>query len=478
MIRRLRRRTGQTMIFLLMVCVILALVVLFNFDVHKMITVKLRAQNGGDAAALAAARWQGITLNLIGHLNVLEAVAISDGLARGQTDFPEAQAIADLAARLCFVGPVTGLAAAQLGAKNNGLYVNDEQTASVAAHGAYVLSQYPMQYPVEPYTNSPSPPTAWDDYGTMLMAVAGQGIAAIPDNTRFFTDYYGPHLLLNPSFYDAIGSSDWCWFYHNAYSTLQSYQSYQDWDPLPLVRDPEPMNAEYFGLGLMKISYLDTVRWILPADDDQNQSRVGVTEVLALLEQFAEGPITSGVAQVAAQWYCYAPTYWREWTQFIPDGFPIRGTIKPQYDYVGADAAVRVETETDRVTPGASRKHVTWSAAAKPFGFLEGPERPNRYGLVLPAFHDVRLIPVDAATGNSGGSRPGWATHIHDHLGPYTAQGLSGLTPGCWYCDQLQTWENSAFRQSGLTWLESNSDSCRTYGGGGGGGNGGTRRGH
>jgi hypothetical protein len=468
-----RRRAGQTMIFLLMICVILALVVLWNFDLHKIITVKLRAQNGGDAAALAAARWQGITLNLIGHLNVLQAVAISDGLARGQTDFPEARAIADLAARLCYVGPVTALAAAQLGAKNNGIYNNSAYGQVVASHGAFVMSQYPNQFPAQPYTNSPSPPTAWDDYGTMLLAVAGQGIAAMPDNARFYVDYSGDHLLLDPSFYDAVASSDWCWFYHHAYQTLRDYTGYQDWPPLPIIRDPEPINSEFFGLGLMKLAYLDSLPMVT-----SGMGAGDVDEVIALLEQIAGAPITSAVAQVSAQWYCYGADRWSAWTGLIPDGFPFRGTVRPEYNYVGADAAVRIETETDRATPGAGRRWVSWSAAAKPFGFLEGPERPNRYGLVLPAFHEIRLIPVDTATGTGGGSRPGWSTHIHDHLPPYTAQGLAGLTPGCWYCEQLTTWENASFRQTGINWLASYSDQCHQPGGGGGRSSGGTRRGH
>lgn len=468
-----RRRAGQTMIFLLMICVILALVVLWNFDLHKIITVKLRAQNGGDAAALAAARWQGIALNLVGHLNILQAVAISDGLARGQTQFPEAQAIADLTARLCYVGPVTALAAAQLGAKNNGIYNNNDYSQAVASHGAYVMTQYPEQFPVQPYTNAPSPPTAWDDYGTMLVAVAGQGIAAYPDNTRFYVDYSGDHLLLNPSFYDAIGSSDWCWFYHHANQTLQNYTSYQDWPPLPIVRDPEPMNSEFFGLGLMKISYLDSLPLVAPRMQSSE-----VDEVINLMEQISGRSITSGVAMVSAQWFCYSPERWTPWTSLIAEGFPFRGTVKSEYNYVGADSAVRIETETDRMTPGAGRRWVTWSAAAKPFGFLEGPELPNRYGLVLPAFHEIRLIPVDTSTGTGGGSRPGWATHIHDHLQPYVAQGLPGLTPGCWYCDQLQTWENASFRQTGIDWLAEHSAECHVSGGGGGGGSGGTRRGH
>lgn len=467
---RRRRRTGQTMIFLLVVCVILALVVLWNFDLHKIVTVKLRVQNGGDAAALAAARWQGITLNLVGHLNVLQAVAIHDALARGDPDFPEARAIADLAARLCYVGPVTALAAAQQGAKNSGVYDNTGYTQEVLAHGATVTDRYPDQFPDQPYTNAPSPPTAWDDYGTMLSSVASQGIAAMADNAHFYVDYIGDHMLLNPNFYDAVASSDWCWFYYSAMSTLQSYQDYHDWGPLPLVRDPQPMNSEYLGLGLMKLAYLDSLPLIADGVDSGD-------DAVSILEQFAGRPLTSAVAQVSAQWYCYEPQRWRPWTEMIADDFPFRGEIRAEYNYVGADAAVRIETIADRMTPGAGSRMVTWSAAAKPFGFLDGPETPNRYGLVLPAFHEVRLVPVDAATGNTGGSRAGWSTHIHDHVPPYAAQGLPGLTGGCWYCEQLQTWENASFRQVGKDWISANSDNCRTSGGGRSG-TGGARRGH
>jgi len=461
-------RRGQTLIYLLAIAVIAALVVLWNFDLHKVLTVKLRAQTAGDAAALAAARWQGITLNLIGHLNVLQAVAINDGLARGQTDFPEAELIGELAARLCYVGPMTALAAAQLAAKNNGIYNNPEFTMIVGSHGARVIHDYPNDFPVQPYTNQPSPPTAWDNYGTMLQTLAAQGIAALPENMRFYVDYRGDHLLLNPSFYDAVASSDWCWFYHHAYSLLQSYTSWRDWDPLPLIREPQPVNSEFFGLGLMRIARLDSLPML---------GGGSTRALLALLEGFAGRPLTDAVARVSAQWYAYEPAQWRPWTTLIPDGFPFRGTVKPEYDYVGADAAVRIETTTDRATPGAADRWVTWSAAAKPFGHLEGPERPNRYGLVLPTFREVRLIPVDTSTGPGGGTRPGWTTHIREHLPPYVAQGLDALVPGCWYCNQLRVWEMSSFRQAGLDWLVDNSHRCHVRGGPGRG-SGGTRRGH
>ena len=64
------------MIFIVMVVVILSFVVLWNIDLHKVIYVKSLSQNAGDSAALAGARWQAITLNLIGDLNVMQAVAL------------------------------------------------------------------------------------------------------------------------------------------------------------------------------------------------------------------------------------------------------------------------------------------------------------------------------------------------------------------------------------------------------------------
>jgi hypothetical protein len=463
------------MVFLLMIVVILALVVLWNFDLHKVLAVKVRSQNAGDAAALAAARWQGLSLNLVGHLNVQEAIAIMNALTRGDGDFSEAIAIGDLEARVCFSGPMAGLAAAQSAAKLNGLYAADDFTRDLADHAYEVASVYPTRFTATPYANDPSPPTAWDDYAAMILAVASQGVAAWPANTKYYEDYASSaHLLLNPSFYDAVASSDWCWFYFNAYDELRNYRTWRDWPPLPLIVDPHPLNAEYFGLGLSRIARLDA----LPLFSDPLQ-RDEVDDLVDLLSAFAGMTISQEVAEVSAQWYYYKDDPWHAWTDLIPPGFPFSGSVKPSYNYVGADAAVLTEARADRQTPGAASHTIAWSAAAKPFGFLEGPVVPHRYGLVLPAFHDVRLIPVDTSTGSYGGSRPGWAVHIREHLPEYLSEGLSGCSPGCWYCAQLRTWEESSFRQAGIDWLSQHSRECRTSGGPGGStSRGGTRRGH
>lgn len=157
--------------------------------------------------------------------------------------------------------------------------------------------------------------------------------------------------------------------------------------------------------------------------------------------------------------------------------FPAAGTIRPQYDYAGADAAARVETYASRLTPGSLSNTITWSAAAKPFGYLEGEERPNAYDLVLPAFRDIRLIPIDASSAPAGGAFDlVWRLHIEGHLPDYMANGVGALEPGCSYCQRLVTWENATFRQTGIAWLQANSATCEASGGGGGGGSGGGRR--
>ena len=178
--------------------------------------------------------------------------------------------------------------------------------------------------------------------------------------------------------------------------------------------------------------------------------------------------------------------------------FPAAGPVRPKYDYGGADAVVRVEAEAPRVTPAPGGSGVTnlikWNAAAKPFGFLNENQLPTTYSLVLPAFRDVRLIALDASSLPGGGSfNLQWRIHISRHLPGYTDEDgnfIEGYVPGgldapaydsgCWYCRQLDTWEDESFRQDGVDWLEQYSQRCVSPpgGGGGGGGRGGSRRGH
>ena len=471
-------KSGQAIIFVMMVLVILVFVALWQFDIHKTLFVKYQSRNGGDSAAVAAARWQAISLNLIGEQNIMQAVYISQGLTGNTNAFADASTVGDLEARVAFTGPMVGFLASQEAAKNNGIYANPQYKSDAESHAAEIRAEYMTRYPDPPYHNDSEPPTAWDDYADMVQEVADLGIAAAPDNARFYSDFKDfNHMLLNPSFYDAIGSLDWCWFFYNAYDLLKSYQSFRDWPALPVYQEPRPASAEYFSLDISRVSRLADVGQIVLTN--------GTLSPQALVNRIGElanppTQIDPAVVNVAAHWLFYRDDVWGPWSDVTGDGFPFRGSIRPEYNYAGADAAVRIVSSVDRITPGTSTNaNVTWSAAAKPFGTLEGPVRPNSYGIVLPGFSDVRMIPIDASSAPPGGTRPEWGIHIHDHLPRYMEMGLAGLDPNCWYCAQLAAWEDPNFRQTGVDWLMQHSKECAvaTHGGGGGGG-GGTHRGH
>lgn len=459
-------KSGQAMIFIIMVLIILAFVALWNFDLHKIIYVKNVSQNAGDASALAAARWQAISLNLIGDLNVMQAVALTQG------DTNQASDINELQARLCYVGPMIGFMAAQQAGKNNGIFNNDRFTARVHEHAVEVLTDYPargadgrMLFP-EPYEG------AWGEYAAMIEAVAQNGIAVGPDNARYYSDITGGHILLSLDFYDAVAGADWCWFYHHAYDLLKNYVNYQSWPPLPeVIPQPDPINSEYFGLGLTKETAIGDAR------------AVSVINAVRVERGLSADLIDATVGVVSSSWYCYEGSLWGAWdsiTPWGPNGFPAAGRVKSQYNYSGADAATRVLAESPRLTPGAGTNKITWTAAAKPFGYLTiGGQavRPNEVGLVLPAFRDVRLIPLDASSAPEGGAfNLDWRDHIEGHLPAYVENGTT--VPGCWYCMQLVVWENPVFRQTGIDWISLNSGSCVVTGPGGGRSGGGSRRGH
>lgn len=466
------RHRGQVILFLIMAVTILSFVLLWNIDLHRLISLKTRSQHGGDAAALAAARWQATTLNLIGELNLMQALALAAGDEEASAMIPRIQA------RLSFSGPMAGLVAAQVAAKNNRLYEVSDFSEMIGEHAQTVRSIYTEQmgenmlFP-EPY------PGAWQDYAAMLETAAGHGIAAAPDNARFLTDRIGGrHTLYQQSFYDAVAGRNWCWFFNNAMRLLEEYNDFNWWPDLPAIQPTVSHNSEIFSLGLRPLT-----------------ARLSSFTVVESLEEAAAGqeiPL-DGLDQLEpehdwATWYCYDDGDWGEWSQMSVTGsepFPLTGPVRPQFDYQGADAVVRVLSETDRFfadpgQPDATRA-INWTAAAKPFGWLENDLRPNAYGLVLPAFRQVRLIPVDASSAPEGGAFDlGWRRHVEEHLPLYIQFGPQDL-PGCWYCIQLRTWENPEFRQQGLAWLELFSHRClqpdRPGGGGGGGGGGGTRSG-
>ncbi len=426
---------------------------------------KNKIQHAGDSAALAAARWQAETLNLVGDLNILQAVAITFG----ETNLIES--IGAIQKHLRFTGPLLGLFAAQQAAKNNGINSHKDFTAELMQNASDIINIYPAIFP-EPY------PNCWQEYGGFIQAIALQGVAAAPDNAVLYVDYTYGHILLNRDFYDAVAGRNWCWFFWYAFDLLNNYENWRvSWPPLPpQIGETTPQNSEYFSLFLKDETF------------SFNQSLVNEMNRIRTERDIDLRSISNSALQTTvASWSVYDVAHWHSWDALSPGNeFPIwPKTLKQEYNYEGADAVIRIEISPVALTPGFTISPVHWTAAAKPFGYLgEGQNKvpPIFYGIVLPCFSNVRLIPVDTASGGiSGAFDLEWRTHIREHL-PVYMEG-TGLTPpiepSCWYCQQLLTWEDEAFRQSGITWLESYSSNC-WHGGGVGGSyhRGGTRRGH
>ncbi len=475
--RRIKEnRRGQTIVLFMMVLVALALILFWVMDLHRILHIKSRSTTAGDSAALAAARFQALTLNLVGELNIMQAVALCND------DAAAANTIADVQARLCFTGPMTALVASQIAAKNNHIFANDDFTEELNRHADEVedydtYTGSGMLFP-EPY------PGAWQEYADMIRAVATEEVAAAPDNASYYTDRGSSHTLLSKSFYDAVAAQNWCWFYNHAPSLLESYRNFFPcwWNDLPPLERRPYTNCEYFGLGLapLRVALID------------------ITSFRDLSDAASEQGLESGLrnntnlTETVATWYVYGNN-WGSWSAIDVYGsnpFPLVGPVKPQYNYSGADAVTRVLAGLDRISPsqegGGSGDQILWTAAAKPFGYLEDEMLPTSLNMVVPAYRDIRLIPVDASSGGGGGAFDlEWRFHTDSHLPPYMDNGTAALKSGCYYCAQLRTWEQRSFRQSGIAWLNLYSDKCESPAGGGGGGGGGggddggdTRRGH
>lgn len=440
-VQQRQRRSGQAILLILALLIIFISMLTWIFSVNHFVTRKLRVQDGGDAAALAAARSQAAGLNLIGELNLIQAYMLSM-----YTDAPTALAavetVSALQERLRLTTPMQALVSAQLLAEKNKL--------DALPMAAEFLEELSDQIVLDSYYEG-----AEEDFrammGSFLLHARNQGglrvfpLAGFHAQTSFYS------YLTDQDFYEAILANDWCWFWFHAYPFLQRYSSRKDFGSLPDF-DLRP----FFDLRLTTHWFsLDEVRAMVAMDDkgapvrvmDAFQSTMEVLEHPRILTQ--RGPddrLTQDVT--AVRWTTYDGGYWGPWVPMHRGNLPIEGDLREAYDYAGCNAAVSV-------TKGGS----TWLAAAKPFGSLEGLN-PTIAGFVLGGFEDVRLIPIDAADRGIHGFDYHWLTHVYFHLPEYLKHGWK--ITGCRYCYALSIWEQPGFRATAIEWLTRNGrKSCR-----------------
>ena len=474
-------RRGQVAVYLVMLLVALCVLALLNVDTFVAVRAKNQVQNGGDAAALAAAHRQGSLVNEIGRLNVEHLLAALAG------DSNRCEQIVLEQRRLCLLGPVDALRLANEAAKRNGLPVHRDFAEILHAHVRDIRTIYAGGGEGDPYPESY--PGAWTDYATAILNVANEGLATGPDNMEFY-HAAGAHLLLTRAFYMAIAGRDWCWFHFNAEALLNGYAGYRSWSPLPAVDRNSMENSEIFSLHL-------TARQTALTDVFSR------AEIKALVDRFSgqtfdrlvhvddvTGREDLGLLADGGQtWFFFDAAMWRQWfdgRRLADDDsgaeFPILGEIREEYNVRGCAAVCRCY-RTAEATAANRTATLTWSAAAKPFGTvedlsgLEGDVTAIRR-FVVPCLTDVRLVALDAVGGADLATADfGWVHHVRNHLGVYLMRGQGALDGTCFYCQQLKTWEPDAFRREGVHWLKYNAGLC-VRGSGFSTSHGGTSHGH
>lgn len=458
---------------MLVVIVIGLFVVIWNYDLHRVLTAKVRTRNAVDAAAMTGARWQGITLNMIGDLNLIQAAILSvaaeeqDGLAEFTVP-GEVGDLHDMRNRLDFMGPLAAFALAQQAAFGNGAMPDPALESDLRL--LVDEMRMPVNQGADPYDN------ASEDYADLLEGILEQGVAvgsysvSLPGN-----------VLAQESFYDAVAEAtggNWRGMKNYEY-WLENYEGADSWPSLnadfrifhmldlklrefqsraafseSFVRSPPrsmPETAEDF---------FDEIEDYFYADERGIISSLGVTDYVldGMYPFYPDQDIP---------WHVFDDDWWNTWPKPAgskdnleedEDGdlFPLWGDIQDRYNYMGAEAGFGISAPVHRgIVAGRDNATVTLKnkAKAKPFGYISAAAMdapPYYFGFVFPVFTDVRLIHSDIGDDMV---EPGFYRHVMAHLEAYLAGGVEALNPECHYCRMLQAWE-SLDRDAGLQWLE------------------------
>ena len=189
-------KSGQIAIFLVLILAGLVLLFALNVDIFTSTRSKIRLQNAADASALALARWQGATLNLIGDLNLAHLAAVC------QSNRNAIAGIVALQQRLAFMGPTVGFKAANDLANENRIAISPDMTRATRLVADFMD----------------------DGYRRMLEVVLRDGIRAGVDNASLVrAGNVDPRV--DPDFYAAIRSRDFrtlCLRYANGAHQLPS----------------------------------------------------------------------------------------------------------------------------------------------------------------------------------------------------------------------------------------------------------------
>lgn len=416
-------KRGQVAIFLVLILAGLALLFAFNVDVFVSSRAKIRLQNAADASALALARWQGITLNLIGELNLAHLAAVS------QSNETAMAGIVALQQRLAFLGPTIGFKAANDLAKENGIAISPNMTFATRLVSLFMD----------------------DSYQHMLAPILRDGIRAGVDNAAILrAGSIDPRT--DPDFYEAIRNHDFrtlCLRYAGGAHRLPNIPSgVPDFDEILLSSG----NACFGCVGIDWQSGANYASFIGTLADFARDC--GVEDVTAA------GLTTNSFLFARWNWCIYHEDEWRPLLDdFSYSRFPWISPLKSEYNVSGGSATIRVEDSVALASLTAQTNYITALAAAKALGSRNGQRVIDAQPpLVLPSFPRARLVPFGVgAAGRYGMSN---ICHIRSLLG------LLGRPNGdSAYLSLLSLFDSDSFRAAAEKWYSEHghhdADGCR-----------------
>jgi len=405
-------KNGQIAIFLVLILAGLVLLFALNVDIFTSARAKIRLQNAADASALALARWQGATLNLIGDLNLAHLAAVC------QSNRNAIAGIVSLQQRLAFMGPTAGFKAANDLAEENRIAISPDMTRATRLVSTFV----------------------GDSYRRMLEVVLRNGIRAGVDNAAILKPgNIDPRV--DPDFYAAIKAKDFrtlCLRYANGAHQLPSIPTG--------VPDPDEIllsghNACFGSVGIgweNGAGYASRIRTLADFARDCGIDGRDINE---------PGLRTNATLFAEGNWCIYDAGEWSELpVEFSFSRFPWLSPLREEYNTSGGSATIRVEGAVALTSVAAQTNAITAQAAAKTLGRVDGMSVTKvSPSLVLPSFPRARLVPFGVgAAGRYGLSN---VNHVRSLLGLLGHPGGASS-----YLSLLELFHSNEFRSAAEEW--------------------------
>ena len=426
-----KHESGQTLILGVIAVIILLLAALFLFDLQFMIRAKIKTQTAADAAALAAAKVQADSLNLIGEINLLKActVLVSDFAPGNSPDeMRDASAnLTEMQERLAFVGPLLGVGAAQMAAKNNGMTEYEQVSKDMSDYIDLVSDD--AVYGDDAFFRKKIEGYEWRiPYINMLTTLLDEKMAAAP---AMHLPRVHPSYFMDSALYDAILSEYWC--YDTLRFLIKSDSNFDGkwWQGLvesvSFIEESEilPLHVRYAKMSLEQFDGLKKYIESLASDRD-----LTVSDIYDKGNSKDTDRIDSPIPFMR---WCEFDAYWSRdipgdhWVEGSSQLYLRRG-LRAEYQYAGPVAKMEckadnsnftwltgaykaqkfsegdniiTEEEEERVSPT-----VVASATAKPLGYIADSSTGKKYSpvvatMILPVFTKARLTPVAMPPGDT-----------------------------------------------------------------------------